>query len=258
MKQIVKGLWVPLLTPLNEGKFDKTSALTLLKNIEPYADGFVPCLSSGEGSKMNKELWEEVVGFIVQNTSKPVAAGILKNDLQDILRICEKAKQLGCFAVVVPTQGSSDEERQEFCKNVSEQISLPLIVYTTEKSAITTLDSIKKLATYPNVIGIKDSLGNQSFFNEMVKARKAGMLDLSVLQGMENQLLQSAGCDGFLISLANIEPQLCRDMLEHPTEELNGKVMQKWDELNLASDEWYVYIKKALFENKVITSPETL
>lgn len=75
---------------------------------------------------------------------------------------------------------------------------------------------------------------------------------------MENQLLASVGCDGYLVALANVEPTLCKEMFSNPSKELNDEVMKKWDEFNLASETWYVGIKQALFARGKIKSAELI
>jgi len=80
-------------------------------------------------------------------------------------------------------------------------------------------------------------------------------LKMSVLQGMENQLLQSKGCDGYLISLGNVEPQLCKTMFENPTEENNQKVLAKFWEYNLGG-EWFITLKALLYSRGIIRSAE--
>ena len=258
MKLEIKGVWAPLITPLFDGKFDKQSTLNLLQTLEPFVNGLAPCLSSGEGAKMDRRLWEEVVGFIVQNTSKPVAAGILKDNLDDIISFTKRAKELGCSAVVVPMVGRTAEEKQDFAKKLSNQSHLPIIIYNTEKFPISDMALLKKIVSSGNFIAIKDSSRNQSFFNQMIQARKAGALDIFVLQGMDNQLLKSVGCDGYMIALTNVEPQLCWNMFINPSKKLNDAILRRCDDLNLSKDQWYMYIKKAMLKNNRIKSAEVL
>jgi 4-hydroxy-tetrahydrodipicolinate synthase len=258
MKQEIHGLWVPLLTPFYQGEFDGESMISLLKNIDPFIDGYVPCLNSGEGSQMADELWEEVVTFVIAHTNKPVAVGIFKGTIPEIVQQIEKAKLLGCKAVVIPVQGTDEDEMISFCNEVSSKSSLPVIIYNTEKTSIKTIEGFKKIAGYPNIVAVKDSSGNASLFQELVRSKSSGELDLSLLQGMENQLLESAGADGFLISLANIDPELSKNMLKTPTQEMNAKVMEKWDEYDLASETWFMNLKKILTARGVLKSAEAI
>jgi 4-hydroxy-tetrahydrodipicolinate synthase len=254
----IKGLWVPLLTPFYKGQLDKNSLLKLIKSVEPYVDGFVPCLTTGEGFKMDNEVWSEVIKFVKENTQKPVAVGILKESLEDITMFSRLAKTYGCVAVVVAVQGTTADEQTEFCHQLSDKSDLPVIIYNTEKVHIDKVETLEKVSKERNIIAIKDSSGNQDFFDGIVSAKNEGKIDIAVLQGMENQLLASKGCDGYLIALANAEPELCKMMFENPTPELNNQIMHKWDEYNLASDTWYKDLKQTMADNGVIASAELI
>lgn len=254
----INGLWVPLITPFFQGQLDEESLVKLVKAIEPHIDGFVPCLSSGEGGKMTDALWESVVKIVIENTDKPVAVGILNPSMEKILELSEKAKILGCVAVVVPLQGDDIQSKKSFCKELSNKSYLPIILYNTEKVHIDSVEDLVDLTKGSSIISLKDSSQNKSFFKAMVQIKKEGRTRLSVLQGMENQLLESVGCDGFLLALANVEPELCKNMLSNPSKELNDEVMRQWDELDLASDTWYVGVKQALFSRNIIKSLELI
>ncbi len=254
----LNGLWVPLITPFFRGRFDGESLARLVREVEPFVDGFVPCLSSGEGGKMTDDLWEEVVKVVLGSTKKPVAVGILSKSLEKIIDLSARAKALGCVALAVPLQGEDPEVQKSFCKELSDNSSLPVILYNTEKIHIDTADVLVAVAQNANIIALKDSSQNQEFFQEIIKFKQEGKISLSIFQGMENQLLGSNGCDGYLLSLANVEPKLCRDMFTSPTKELNDEVMKKWDELDLASATWYVGIKQVLFSRGVIKSAELI
>ncbi len=254
----IKGLWVPLITPFYKRQFDKESLIKLIKETEPYVDGFVPCLSSGEGEKMSVELWEDVIQTVAENISKPIAAGILNVSHEKIKELSKKAHKLGCIAVVIPLQGHDSDAQRKFCREISDRSVLPIILYNTEKINIHTLDMLLDINRNQKIIAIKDSSQNQNFFDEMLKSKKEGRINISILQGMENKLLESRGCDGYLISLANVEPKLCREMFNNPSMELNNKIMNKWDTFNLASETWYIGIKDALASRGIITSAELI
>lgn len=254
----INGLWVPLITPFLHGQLDKKSLVDLVKTIEPYVDGFVPCLSSGEGGSMSDNVWEEVITTVVANTDKPVVAGILDASIEKIVRLSEKAKSLKCVAVAIPLQGSLAEEQKVFCQELSSKTHLPVILYNTEKVHIDSIDTLKDVAQFSNIVALKDSSQNQEFFSEVLKAKKEEGLSLSILQGMENQLLESTGCDGYLIALANVEPKLCRDMFNNPSKELNAEVMKKWHEFNLASETWFIGLKRVLYSRGTIKSAELI
>ncbi len=257
-KSQIRGLWVPLVTPFYGGEFDSQSMIKLIKTIEPSIDGFVACLSSGEGGEMSNVLWEEVLKTVTQNASKPVAVGVLRNTISEIVYCSVIAKKYGCLAITVAIQGNSMEKQKVFCKEISDKSALPVILYNTVENHIDDTEELLTISKNENIIALKDSSQNQKFFNDAVRTKKERKMNMSILQGMENQLLESVGCDGFLVALANVEPKLCRDMFTNPSRELNEKIMEKWNKLNLASETWYIGIKEALNFRGIIKSPELI
>ncbi len=249
----IEGLWIPLITPLYHGKFDEQSAKKLIETTQEFTDGYVVGLSSGEGKELSNEMWNEVISCVVSLTNKPVAAGILGKNIKQIISLADTGKKLGCVAVVIPAVGKDEEEIIKFFSELDSKISLPIIIYNTEKSSVHSIKNLMRLDNLKNVIAIKDSSGDQNFFSEAVSQKDK--LKMSILQGMENQLLQSKGCDGYLISLGNVEPQLCKTMFENPTEENNQKILAKFWEYNLGG-EWYITLKALLYSHGIIRSAE--
>lgn len=249
----ITGLWIPLITPLYHGKFDEQSAKNLIETTQEFTDGYVVGLSSGEGEELSDEMWKEAISYAVSLTNKPVAAGILGKDIEQIISLTDVAKKLGCVAVVIPAAGENEEEMVKFFGELDTKTALPIIIYNTEKFSIHSVGNLLRLNNLENIIAIKDSSGDEKFFSEIIAQKDK--LKISVLQGMENQLLQSKGCDGYLISLGNVEPQLCKTMFENPTEENNQKILAKFWEYNLGG-EWYITLKALLYSRGVIRSAE--
>jgi 4-hydroxy-tetrahydrodipicolinate synthase len=254
----IKGLWVPLITPFYQDSLDGPSLIKLIKETESFVDGFITCLSTGEGEKADDLLWESIVRIVTNNTNKPVAAGILRSSIGEIVDLSKVAKRYGCVAIAVTIQGDTARAQENFSREVSEKSALPVVLYNTQKSHMDDAGTLMAISKNENIIALKDSSQNQKFFDEAVGLNKKGGIDISILQGMENQLLNSTGADGFVLSLANAEPKLCKQMFVHPTKELNAQIMQKWEELNLASETWYVGIKEVLESRGIIKSAELI
>ncbi len=252
----LRGLYVPLVTPMFHGAFDTESMKKLMMSMEKTVQGYVPCLSSGEGTSLSSAQWEEVISSVVANTKKPVIAGILQESAKEIIPLVFKASKLGCAAVILPVPKGSDAEIVMHFQELTSKIEIPIVLYNTELSPLESTACIQQLDKIEAIAGIKDSSKNLSFFKELVELKSKGKLRLAVLQGMENQLYESVGCDGFLISLLNVEAELCANMLQKPSQELNTKILNLFSEYNLGADNWYVSLKALLHARGVIRSTE--
>jgi 4-hydroxy-tetrahydrodipicolinate synthase len=254
-KENMKGLFVPLLTPMKYGQFDKRSMKKLIQSVEQNVNGFVPCLSTGEGNVLSDDQWLEVVSFVKSCTDKPVIAGIKRDSLEDVIKLANKAESVGCEGFIAPVPSNDWNSTKQHFDELINQTNLPFVIYNTETAHIDSLENLKELDGTDRVVSIKDSSMNREFFAEMCQARLSGNLTMTVLQGMEHQLDVPKGCDGYLVSLLNIEPELVREMFEHPTKETQKKIYQKFMQYNLGSD-WYITEKAVLLGRGVIDSAE--
>ena len=236
-------------------QFDPESLTRLMEQLSPHVAGFVPCLSSGEGQVLSDADWEAMIRATRQQTQKPVIAGVKRDRLEDTLRLSAKAAALGCDAVILPVPCSDENRIVEYFEQVAEAIALPIVLYNTEEHSVQTEVGIRRLEAIPKIIGIKDSSMNQPFFETLCKLRYGGDLRLSVLQGFEHLLKVPAGCDGYLIALANLEPELCQRMFQEKSESLAANIAELFWCYNLGGD-WFVSMKAFLAAKQIIRSAE--
>lgn len=251
----MKGLFIPLVTPMKYGEFDKVSMKKLIESVDQNVDGFVPCLSSGEGQVLTDEQWVEVVSFVRSCTTKPVIAGIKRDNIDTIIDLANQAEAMDCDGFIIPVPSNDWDSTKKHFEVIMSKTKLPIVVYNTETAHIDSLENLKELDVTGRIVAIKDSSMNKEFFSEICKARLSNELQMSVLQGMEHQLNVPEGCDGYLVSLLNIESELVRNMFENQTREIQMKVHEKFMKYNLGSD-WYITLKALLFSRGIIASSE--
>lgn len=226
-----------------------------MRFVAPEVDGFVPCLSSGEGGVISDSVWEEVVRCTRANSKKTVIAGIKRNTLVETIKLARKAQDIGCEAIMVPVPHEIESESLKYFSELTGKTVLPVVVYNTEQNRFTSIAAIKELQRNEMIIGMKDSSMNKKLFSQMCKMRVDRTLRFPVFQGMEHQMKYPVGCDGFIVALANIEPALCRQMLTYNSSRLNAKIIDCFWQYNLGGN-WYVSLKALLCERKIIRSAE--
>ncbi len=251
----LSGIYVPLLTPFYQGRFDPQSLKKLMQFVTPQVDGFVPCLSSGEGGVISDTVWEEVVRCTRANSKKTVIAGIKRSTLVETIKLARKAQSIGCEAIMVPVPRAVESESLRYFSELTRKIALPVVVYNTEQNRFTSVAAIKELQRNEMIVGIKDSSMNKKLFSQMCKMRADGALRFPVFQGMEHQMQYPVGCDGYIVALTNIEPKLCRQMLTKNSSRLNEKIIDMFWQYNLGGN-WYVSLKALLCERRIIRSAE--
>lgn len=251
----LSGIYVPLLTPFYKGRFDPSSLKKLMQFVAPEVDGFVPCLSSGEGGVVSDTVWEEVVQCTRANSKKTVLAGIKRGTLVETVKLARKALSIGCEAIMVPVPHKDERESLNYFSELTRKISLPVVVYNTEQNRFSSIAAIKELQRNELIAGMKDSSMNEKLFSRMCQMRVDGTLRFPVFQGMEHQMQYPVGCDGYIVALTNIEPKLCRQMLTKNSSRLNDRIINLFWQYNLGGN-WYVSLKALLCERKIIRSAE--
>lgn len=253
----IEGLYVPLITPFYKGEFDKESMLKLIKSIDPFVSGYIPCLSSGEGHKLTFDQWSEISSFVRENTNKPVFSGILNQKEDQIFKMLDEATKLQLNGVVIPTTFKTDQENFNFLKKVVSQYSGDIIVYNTEDYPLKHVEVFQEIDGLKQVVAVKDSSMNMNLFKNLQKLKSSNKLNMNLFQGMEHLLLKSKGCNGYIISLLNTEPLLCKSIFENQTTDINRKVIEQFWLQNLGAS-WYITIKAILYQRGVIKSAEQI
>jgi 4-hydroxy-tetrahydrodipicolinate synthase len=82
------------------------------------------------------------------------------------------------------------------------------------------LDTLLRICQPAGIVGIKESSGSAEFTRKLLETD----LGIPVFEGGENLLYEVRGIVGFIGPLANVEPQLCMRMLEHPPTELQNRI----------------------------------
>jgi 4-hydroxy-tetrahydrodipicolinate synthase len=252
---ILAGIYVPLVTPFYKGQFDPQSLKKLMQFTAPEVNGFVPCLSSGEGGIISDSVWEEVVGCTRKHTQKTVIAGVKRDKIADTIKLSKKAERIGCDAVMVPVPCADERKALKYFRDLAGAIALPIVVYNTEQHRFKSVAAIRELQQNTAIIGMKDSSMNEKLFAQMCKMRVNQTLRFPLFQGMEHQMHAPPGCDGHIVALANVDPKLCRTMLHKNTGQLNAKIIDLFWRYNLGGN-WYVSLKTLLCERKIIRSAE--
>lgn len=255
--QDINGIYLPLVTPFLKGSFDADSMGSLIRSTEDYIAGYVPCLSSGEGAKMSEDIWVQVISTVRELTKKPVLAGIKREAIEEMLRFIKLAYELGCDGIIIPLVSSDEDEVYKYLERISAASKLPIIIYNTEEKNISTVNFLERITSLDNIIAMKDSSGNQGFFDNAVIAKKRGVINLALLQGLEHQLWDSREGDGYLISLANIEPETCDHFYTNPSVKKNEEIIDLFWKYNLGGN-WLVSIKAILFAKRIISSSEDI
>jgi len=211
-------MFVPNVTPLTRTGLLDIKALRACVRfwLEGGVSGLVPCGSNGESPYLSRQERIKVIETVMDevNGKVPVVAGTGSMCTQETITFTKDAADLGVDAALIVTPfyfRLSNKEIQQHYRSVSENVDLPIVLYSVPKFTSVSLEPtfIQKLASEnEKIIGVKDSGGNIGTITETV--RLIGNR-ISVLAGTADVTLCTllTGGRGAVLAVANVFPTLC-------------------------------------------------
>ncbi|MBV4553776.1 dihydrodipicolinate synthase family protein [Pseudomonas sp. SWRI102] len=257
-----KHIYVPLITPLDEqSRICEASVRRLLHCSRPFVDGYIPCLTSGEGWRLGRRDWQRMLELTLAHAQdKTVIAGIERATTAEVIEYAVLAQKLGAQAIMFTSPfapGTRQQHIIEHYRSVHDATSLDIFIYN--ESALSgnekSFETLLAIAQLPRVIGIKDSPSQPRVQSEIERLRSEG---LDYFIGWEMLLARDLESDGNVVSLANLEPGLCR-MAIATRQTAVGRLVETLNEhFELGADDWYAQVKKELKARGVISTDRVL
>ena len=217
MKNIeIKGVIVPLLTPMNDDETinEKELRNQVNRQIESGIHALFPLGTNGEAYILSREEKEQVLKIVVDEAKGrvPVYGGTGCVSTKETIELSLKAKEIGIdvLSIITPSfAAASQDELYEHYKEVAEAVDLPIVLYNIPARTGNALApaTVEKLSKIPNIVGVKDSSGNfdnMLQYIEKTRYRK----DFAVLSGNDSLILWCllAGGRGGIAGCANVFP----------------------------------------------------
>lgn len=220
-----RGSYVALVTPFRDGAVDEDAFAELINwHVEAGTHGIVACGTTGESPTLSHDEHNKVVEIAVRVAGKrvPVIAGTGSNSTDEAVSLTEHAARAGADAVLLvnpyynkPTQ----EGIYLHYKTIADAVDIPQIIYNIPGRTASTVsvDTIARLASHKNVVGIKDAVGDLAMTAELI-ARLGP--DFDVLSGDDALTLpmMSLGGKGVISTTANVTPQKMAALVNHASE----------------------------------------
>ncbi|ATP46363.1 4-hydroxy-tetrahydrodipicolinate synthase [Pseudomonas kermanshahensis] len=237
---MIAGSMVALVTPMDaQGRLDWDSLGKLVDfHLENGTHAIVAVGTTGESATLTVEEHIEVIEFVVKrvNGRIPVIAGTGANSTSEAVHLTQNAKNAGadaCLLVVPYYNKPTQEGLYQHFKHIAEAVDIPQILYNVpgRTSCDMQAETVIRLSTVPNIIGIKEATG------DLARAK-------AILDGVSKDFIVMSGDDPTAVELillggkgnisvtANVAPRemadLCEAALEGNAEKaraINEKLM---------------------------------
>jgi 4-hydroxy-tetrahydrodipicolinate synthase len=213
----LSGVFAALVTPIDElGRIDLATFERVIDfAVDRGMDGVVIGGGTGEYAHFDIEDRARLAAHTVERMRgrAKVFTSVGTSSIHSTLRLARRAADAGSEALLLPMPYFFRYEQQDlqaFCEEVCRSVSVPCLLYNlpsfTNRLEVDT--AIRLLSSVPNLIGLKDSSGEQQNFAPLVHARASGNFSLFV--GDDGFLLRAleAGWDGVISGIACFAPEL--------------------------------------------------
>jgi len=210
--QRIAGLWLPLITPFNDGQLDETSLTRLVRHYaaEPV-DGLILAATTGEGLMLDETETERLVAITAgtRDRALPIFLGISGADTRKVAAAIARSASWPIDGYLIPcpyyVRPPQDGLYRHFA-TLAGATGRPIIVYNIPYRTGVNLANatLLRLAELPNIVGVKDCCVDQAQSFDLMRARPPGF---AVLTG-EDALFYGAiahGADGGILAAAHVE-----------------------------------------------------
>lgn len=166
----INGVFTELITPFKNGMIDHTVLEAMIEwQIGEGIQGLVPCGTAGEVPTLSCEEHIAVIRRCIEISAgrRPIVAGTGTNNTQSTIDLTATAKSLGADAVLLTTPYYNRPNQEGLFRHfeaVARTVDIPIIIQNVpSRSGIDlSLETLKRLASLPTVIGIADTTGDLS------------------------------------------------------------------------------------------------
>ena len=172
----LKGSIVALVTPMEtDGSISWQHLKDLIDwHINSGTYGIVVVGTTGESATINVAEHVQIIEQSVEHADNriPIIAGTGANSTREAIYLTSAAKQAGAFAALLVTPYYNRPTQQGLIEHYSEiasEIDLPQILYNVPSRTGCDLlpETISKLATKKNIVGLKEAFPDLSRLNKL-------------------------------------------------------------------------------------------
>jgi 4-hydroxy-tetrahydrodipicolinate synthase len=219
---MIAGSMVALVTPMDaQGRLDWDSLSKLVDfHLENGTHAIVAVGTTGESATLDVDEHIAVIKAVVKqvNGRIPVIAGTGANSTREAVELTRNAKEAGadaCLLVVPYYNKPTQEGLYLHFKHIAEAVDIPQILYNVpgRTSCDMQAETVIRLSTVPNIIGIKEATGDM----KRAKAILDGVSkDFIVLSGDDPTAVELIlmGGKGNISVTANVAPREMADLCE--------------------------------------------
>ena len=217
LRNQLRGLWLPLVTPFCNGALDETSLRRIVRH---YAhspiDGLILAATSGEGMTLDMAELERLVTLVRSEMAEirrylPICLGLSGASTTHMLDLLDEtaAWPIDGYLIASPYYlKPSQRGLTEHFTTLADHASWPVVLYNIPYRTAVNLSNqtLLTLAAHPNIVGLKDCGADRAQSVDLLRRRPSGF---RILTGEDAQYYDAIadGADGAILLSAHVETE---------------------------------------------------
>lgn len=212
---MISGSIVALVTPMHADGSIHWDALAKLidMHIEKGTNAIVAVGTTGESATLDVDEHCEVIRFTVERVAGRIAviAGTGANCTREAIELTRSAKQVGadaCLLVAPYYNKPTQEGLYQHHMAIADAVEIDQILYNVPGRTVCDMlpETVQRISTHPNVVGIKEATGNLDRGREILERCSS---DFALYSGDDATAmdLMLLGAKGNISVTANIAPK---------------------------------------------------
>ncbi len=222
MRPPFTGCGTALVTPFRaDGSLDEAGVSRLARRqIDAGIHFLVPCGTTGEVPTLTDEEQVRIVQLVAAEAKGrvPILAGAGGYDTQEVIRAARRMREAGADGILSVTpyyNKPTPEGLYQHYRAIAEAVALPIVVYNVPGRTGCNVDpaTLVRLATVPNIIGVKEASGNVTQMCEICASVPGDFIVLSGDDALTLPLM-AVGGRGIISVASNEVPAEMSRMVE--------------------------------------------
>lgn len=223
-KAAIEGIYTPHLVPFDDqGRINEPELRRYLDwLIAQGVNGLYPNGSTGEFTRLLPEERRRINQIVCEQAAGrvPVLAGAAEANVRETIKACETYHDFGARAVAIVSPyyyRLSPESVYAYFREIALNSPIDVTLYNIPMFASPIdVPTIRRLAEFERICGIKDSSGDLAHMMRMIAAVRPSRPDFVFLTGWEVVLVPMLllGCNGGTHASSGIVPELTRRLFE--------------------------------------------
>jgi 4-hydroxy-tetrahydrodipicolinate synthase len=217
LRSLLRGLWLPLITPFRDGILDEISLRRIVRHYAAQPiDGLILAATSGEGLTLGMAELEWIVALTRAEIAEarryiPICLGLSGSHTRKMCHTLDETAAWPIDGYLISSPYYSRPSQRGLVQHFSalaDHASWPVVLYNIPYRTGVNLanETLLELAGHPNIIGLKDCGADRAQSVDLLRRRPAGF---RVLTGEDAQYYEalSDGADGAILLSAHIETE---------------------------------------------------